>query len=365
MAHPETHTMTHRAVVIGTGFGFITHVRALEEAGIKVEAIVGRDPAKTRDRAERAGIPHALTCVDEALALPGVDIVTIATPPHTHAELAIKACEAGKHVMCEKPFAANVAEAERMLDAATKAGVVHAMGAEFRFQAAQAVAARAVQDGLIGEPKLASFVMMMPVLADPSAEVPPWWSDAGEGGGWLGAYASHLIDQTRSMLGEWSGLSASLGLLSNHAWTAEDSFTIHFKTSRGCSGIMQSSAAAFGTPVGLTRVSGAAGTVEIVGENVILTDVSGSRLLEIPAELANAAPKPPPDMELLTTAYDSFHSMGIDIDPFAKLFRSMVDQIEGRASQGPAVATFADGVVLQRIIDAIRRSSQAASWEHL
>ena len=69
-------------------------------------------------------------------------------------------------------------------------------------------------------------------------------------------------------------------------------------------------------------------------------------------------------MELLTTAYDSFHSMGIDIDPFAKLFRSMVDQIEGRASQGPAVATFADGVALQRIIDAIRRSSQAASWEH-
>lgn len=86
--------------------------------------------------------------------------------------------------------------------------------------------------------------------SDASAEVPQWWSEAGEGGGWLGAYASHMIDQTRSMLGEWSGLSASLDLLSDHAWTADDSFTIHFKTSRGCSGIMQSSSAAFGAPVG-------------------------------------------------------------------------------------------------------------------
>lgn len=357
--------MAHSAVVIGTGFGFITHVRALEEAGIKVAAIVGRDPAKTRDRAERAGIPYALTNVDEALALPGVDIVTIATPPRTHAELAIKACEAGKHVMCEKPFAASVEEAERMLEAATKAEVVHAMGAEFRFQAAQAVAARAVQDGLIGEPKLASFVMMMPVLADSSAEVPSWWGGVDEGGGWLGAYASHVIDQTRSMLGEWSGLSASLDVLSDHEWTADDSFTIHFKTSRGCSGVMQSSAATFGAPVGLARVSGAAGTVEIVGENVTMTDSAGSRILEIPPALANAAPKPPPDAELLTTAYDSFHSMGIDIDPFAKLFRSMVDQIEGRAPTGPPIATFADGVALQRIMDAVRRSSASSSWERL
>lgn len=357
--------MAYGAVVVGTGFGFITHARALREAGIEVLALVGRDPEKTRDRANRAGIPHGLVDLGEALALPGVDLVTIATPPHTHAEIAIRACEAGKHVMCEKPFAANVAEAEAMLAAATKAGVVHTMGAEFRFQAAQAVATQAVRDGSIGEPRIASFLLMLPVLADPSAEVPAWWSQADEGGGWLGAYASHLIDQTRSMLGEWSGLSASLGLVSDHDWTVDDSFTIHFRSERGCSGVLQSSAGTFGAPAGLARVSGEKGTVEIAGDVVTLSDADGARVLEVPSELANAAPQPTPDAELLTTAYDTFHLDGADIDPFAKLFTRMIATIEGRSMSGPEPATFEDGLALQRIMDAIRRSNASSSWERL
>lgn len=356
---------TRGAAVIGTGFGFITHVRALEEAGIQVEAIVGRDPEKTQDRARRASIPHALTSVDEALALPNVDLVTIATPPHTHAQIAVKACEAGKHVMCEKPFAANLSEAERMLEAAEKSGIVHALGTEFRFQAPQAVATRALSQGLIGDPRMASFMLLMPVLAGTAAEVPDWWSDAGEGGGWLGAYASHVIDQTRTMLGEWTGLSASLNTLSGQGWSADDSFTIHFRTAEGCSGILQSSSAAYGAPFGTVRISGRDGTIEIVGEKVILSDAIGTRELEVPEELANGAPKPTPDMEVLTTTYDTFHMGGGDVDPFAKLFRSMVDTIDGRVPSGPALATFADGVALQRIMDAIRRSNELESWEVL
>ena len=69
------------AAVIGTGFGFLTHARALGEAGIRVEALVGRDAKKTAERARRGQIPHALTDLDEALRLPGVDLVSIATPP--------------------------------------------------------------------------------------------------------------------------------------------------------------------------------------------------------------------------------------------------------------------------------------------
>ena len=353
------------AAVIGTGFGFLTHARALAEAGIEVKALVGRDPEKTRDRARRGGIPHALTDLDEALALPDVDLVTIATPPHSHAEIAIRACEAGKHVMCEKPFAADLAQAERMLDAADKAGVVHLLGTEFRFAAGQALATRAIQSGIVGEPRLATFVFLMPALAHPSAEVPDWWSDAREGGGWLGAYASHVIDQTRTLLGEWSGLSASLDVVSERDWSAEDSYTVHFRTERGCSGILQSSAATFGAPVMATRISGPRGTLTIAGDTVSVADADGSRELEMPAELANAAPKPP-DADLLHTTYDMLHSMGIDLDPFAKLFRAMRDTIQGAAgSGGPEPASFADGVALQRITDAIRRSSAGRTWETL
>jgi predicted dehydrogenase len=99
-------------VVFGTGFGCFTHVRALRNAGFDVRAVVGRDPEKTRRRARIFEVPRALVSVDEALALPDVQAVTIATPPHTHAEIAQKAPARGLHLICEKPFARDVAEGE-------------------------------------------------------------------------------------------------------------------------------------------------------------------------------------------------------------------------------------------------------------
>jgi predicted dehydrogenase len=353
------------AVVVGTGFGFLTHMRALREAGIEVIALVGRDPEKTAARAKSGGVPNALTNLDEALALPGVDIVTIATPPHTHAEIAIKACEAGKHVMCEKPFAASLEEGERMLAAAEKAGVVHVLGTEFRFATGQAVATRAIREGVVGDPVLATFLLLQPGLADPNGEVPAWWGDASEGGGWLGAYASHLVDQMRSTLGEWSGLSASLNLVSDRDWSAEDTFTIHFKTVNGCTGILQSSAGTMGAPAFSSRISGKKGTLIIAGDSVQVFDADGMRTLETPEELTNPAPNPP-DREHLVTAYDMLHSMGIDIGPFTKLFSHMRDTILGVPTASyPEPGTFADGVALQRIMDAIRRSDANDSWEKL
>src|ERR1700692_1512100 len=118
---------------IGTGFGCITHVRALRAAGFDVQSLVGRDPAKTEARAARFGIGHASTSIDEVLARPGLDAVTIATPPDTHASIAHRAIAAGKHVLCEKPLALDAKEAEALLAAAQAAGVVHLLGAEFRW----------------------------------------------------------------------------------------------------------------------------------------------------------------------------------------------------------------------------------------
>src|SRR5438874_1990098 len=112
-------------VVVGTSFGCLTHVRALRAAGFEVVGLVGRDPEKTAERAERFEVPNRLTSLDEALGLPGVDAVTVATPPHTHASIVLDAVAAGKHVVCEKPFARDAAEARQMLKAAEDAGVVH------------------------------------------------------------------------------------------------------------------------------------------------------------------------------------------------------------------------------------------------
>ena len=108
-------------VVFGTGFGCFTHVRALRDAGFKVEAIVGRDPQKTNRRAKIFDIPRALVSMDEALDLPGVQAVTIATPPNTHAEIAHAAIARGQHLICEKPFARDIAEGVALVEAARSA----------------------------------------------------------------------------------------------------------------------------------------------------------------------------------------------------------------------------------------------------
>ena len=102
------------------------------------QALVGRDPEKTAERAQRFDVPHGVHELTDALALPGVDAVAIATPPHTHAAIALEAIAAGKHVLCEKPFARDADEARRMLDAAEAAGVVHLLGTEFRWASGQA-----------------------------------------------------------------------------------------------------------------------------------------------------------------------------------------------------------------------------------
>lgn len=350
------------AIVVGTGFGVLTHLRALRAAGFDVAALVGRDPEKTRKRAEQCGVRHGLTSLAEALALPGVEAVAVATPPHTHCEIVLEAIAAGKHVLCEKPFARDAAQAKRMLDAAEKAGIVHLLGTEFRFATGQALATRAVRAGVIGEPRLATFLLQMPALADPSAEVPGWWTDSGEGGGWLGAYCSHVIDHMRVMLGEFAGVSASLTRVAHPDWSADDTYTIHFRTQRGAEGVLQSTAAAHGPFLLTSRVVGSKGTLWIEGDAVHVADAGGQRQLDVPDDLALPAPVPPPG-DLLVTAYDMLHAMGIDLAPFTRVFEILRARMAGRPVSGdPSAATFVDGVAIQEVLDAVRRSSAEGCW---
>jgi predicted dehydrogenase len=347
------------AVVVGTGFGCLTHVRALRAAGFEVHALVGRDPNRTAERAKRFEIPHALTSLADAVVLPGVDAVTIATPPLTHAPLALEAIAAGKHVLCEKPFARDAAEARRLLDAAEAAGVVHLLGTEFRWATGQALLARVVAEGAIGAPRLATFLLHIPLLADPAGEVPDWWSDADQGGGWLGAHAAHAVDQIRVTLGEFQSVSAGLPRLAERGWTAEDTYSVHFRLRTGVEGLMQSTAADWGPFLVATRIAGAKGTAWLEGDAVMVADRSGSRAVEVPDDLRLGPPDPPPG-DLLVTAYDMLHSMGIDLAPYTRLAETFRDLISGSPiPPDPRPATFADGVASMVVLDAIRRSAAA------
>lgn len=353
------------AVVVGTGFGVLTHLRAMQAAGIEVHALVGRDAAKAADRAARFGVAHATTDLAEALALPGVDAVAVATPPFTHASIVLAAVAAGKHVVCEKPFARDVAEARAMHDAAEAAGVVHLLGTEFRFATGQAHLTRVVRAGTIGTPRHVLLQLQLPSLVDPAAGMPAWWDRAEDGGGWLGAYGSHVIDQVRTTVDEFAGVSASLQTLAPRPhMTADDTYTVHFRLRNGCVGTMTSSCAAGGQFVAATKIVGTAGAAWLQGDEVWVDTGAGPVRLDAPEDLPVEAPVPPP-AELLHTTYDHWHSMGIDLAPYRRVYEVLRERAAGRpVAADPAAATFADGVAVQAVMDAIHRSSAAGgAWE--
>jgi len=346
--------VTASFAVVGTSFGCLTHVRAIQAAGHEVRVLVGRDPVNTSARAERFGIPRAVTALADALE--DVDAVVVATPPRTHAALVFDAVQAGKHVLCEKPFAANVDEARRMLAAAEAAGVVHALGTEFRFAPGQALLARAVRSGLIGEPRLVTFLLHIPMLAGADAGAPEWWNPQG-GGGWLAAQATHEIDQIRTTVGEFASVSASLPHVVGHAWNAEDAYLVQFLLHGGAAGIMQSVASDRGPMLFVRRVVGTRGTAWTEGDRVRVADIDGTRGLELPGELA-VGPSEAPPADLMRSTYELLHASGIDFGPYTRLYETFGARIEGRAVPAdPVLATFADGVASMAVIDAIRRSA--------
>jgi predicted dehydrogenase len=351
--------MTLGAVVVGTGIGLITHVRALRAAGFEVRALVGRDLEKTATKAKWAGIPHAFASLDEALRLPGVDVATIATPPLTHAALVLEAIAAGKHVLCEKPLARDAKEALTMLRAAEKAGVVHLFGTEFRFFTPQATLQRLIKSGAIGEPRFALFTGHMDFFADPSADVPAWFDSAEQGGSWLMGIGSHTIDQIRSTLGEFERVSATMQKLSPRPQqTADDLFCIHFGLKNGVEGIYHASGASRGPSARATKIMGTKGTAWVEGFDVWFDNGAGAQKAVTPNDLV-APPPIPPAPELLQTAYDRLHDGGYDLAPCTRVYEVMAARIRGeKVAAEPAAATFADGVALQAVFDAVKVSAR-------
>lgn len=361
------------AVVVGTGFGLFTHVRALRDAGFEVRAIIGRDLEKTRARAAPLGIPLASNDLPQVLADdPAIRLVTVATPPHAHYTPVMHAIAAGRAVMCEKPFARDTAQAREMLAAVEAAGVAHALGAEFRYDSAQALLSRLVREGAIGEPLMFHRIYQQPG-GDPTEPLADWWTDAAQGGGFLGAFGTHMIDQARATVGEITAVSAILRKLSpgRPAMTSDDYYNVQFRTASGCMGVLEAAMCFPGPFVMTCKVAGTKGAAWIQSgavfgdpEQVWVQDAAGqARQVEMPAELVNPAPEPFPIGELVQTEMDRWHSQGFDVAPYAKLFGQLKARIAGNAQPLPdPAADFRDAVANQAILDAARRSAGELRW---
>jgi predicted dehydrogenase len=124
-----------RAAIIGTGFIAGVHARAVRAAGGNVVAVLGSSPARTADGVAVMGAGRGAGDLGELLAATDVDVVHVCTPNSTHTEMARAALAAGKHVVCEKPLATSVADAQRLTDLAERVGRVASVPFVYRFYA--------------------------------------------------------------------------------------------------------------------------------------------------------------------------------------------------------------------------------------
>ena len=123
-----------KIVMAGQGAFGVKHLEAIRQIdGVEVVSLVGGSPDSTREVAERFGIPHWSLDLAEGLAQPGVEAAILATPTQMHASQAIQCLEAGKHVQVEIPMADNLADAERLAEAARRSGRVAMAGHTRRF----------------------------------------------------------------------------------------------------------------------------------------------------------------------------------------------------------------------------------------
>lgn len=326
-------------------------VPALRAAGFDVVALVGRDLEPTAYKAEKLGIPHACGSLADALALADVDAVAIATPPHTHFALALEAVEAGRHVLCEKPFTTDAAQAQQLVDAVGRAGVIGTLGHEFRWNPARAAIGEAITSGAIGETRLATVVEYSPFLlhADDSLAMPSWFEEPGIGG-WLGANGSHTLDQLRVWLGPFRSVSASM-LVSADApdRAVEDSYSARFAMGDGVEVVLQNVGAAW-TARGFVAVTGTRATVGIDDGQAWIADTDGTRPLAVPTGTAVVGGG---------RVDDDLDALGsYEIRHYEHLATAFLAAVEGRVLESPvALPTFADGLGVMLAMDAMRASA--------
>jgi len=343
-----------RVAVIGTGFGGRVQLPGfLAHAETNVVALCGASDQKTRDIAAKYGVRAVYTDYEQMLVDVQPDIVSIVTPPRLHWHMVMASLQAGAHVLCEKPLAMNIGEAQEMLDEANRLGLVHVVDHEFRYLPARYYQRVLVDQGYVGEPVLLEATYMSAMRWDPTRPW-NWWSDADQGGGLLGAIGSHYLDGFRWLAGcEIVAVTATLHTTPQYSArimsdgsgprpvTSDDGGVLSLEFENGLRGVLNMSAIAGGETQRLA-VHGTEGALVVENDLELWGRRHGETLglMEIPPEY-----EPPlwvPDENKL-------------LGPFVKLAGLMVDAIRGRAIVSPP--TFEDGLAVQQVIDAARLSS--------
>ena len=346
-----------RIGIIGVGFGATVHVPGFQSEGWDVPVVWGRTRSRAQEAADRLGVPEVAEDWRELVARDDLDAVAITTPPSAHLEMVTAALNAGKHVLCEKPFALSAGEAEQMLALAASTGRTAMVAHEFRWAPQRAQIKQLLTEGYIGQPQIVSAELL---LGRPAGAPPPmaWGAQRSEGGGFLGGLGSHYIDGFRHWFGDVAHASGTLRTVRpdrvdpSGAVVQADSddtfaFTLEFE-----SGVVVSMTAS-------SAVSPSQGArITIVGTDGVLV-------------ATQRGPNPEPDGVVLAGKATDRALTELPVPDYARpfeddrdqrlvAFRLLVREFERGIREGISPApNFADALATQRVLDAIRAGAES------
>jgi predicted dehydrogenase len=347
-----------RVGIIGAGFGTQVYVPAFASEGWEVVALCSRHREKAQAAATAAGVAGIHTDPMELIARDDIEAVGIATPPASHHDLSIAALKAGKHVLCEKPFAFDAKQAAAMRDAASASGRTAMVGHEFRHTPQRAYIKELLDDGYIGRFQLCTIELFLDRYVTREPRPLAWMALRSEGGGILGALGSHYIDALRHWFGEVAAVDGKLMTLrpdlvdtaTGRAVQAEtdDAFLFTLEFANGGTATMIASFAA--TPARGARIGvmGDAGTfiADQPGPNpmedgIVIASRNGSTLQPLATPARYTPFTDPRDHRLMA---------------FRLLVRDFTRGIEKGTSPSP---NFEDGLRCQQVLDAVRESASS------
>jgi len=188
------------------GYTVAPHVRALPVRP-RLRAISGRDAAAVERAAAAYGVDEWTTDWRELVEREDVEIVDICTPPGTHAEIVEAAAAAGKAVLCEKPLAADHVAAAAAVAAVERAGVLGAIGFNYRRLPALALMRQLVADGRVGEVRLWRAAWLSDEFLDPLIPF-DWRFERRMGASTIADLGAHLVDLALWIVGEIEEVNA-------------------------------------------------------------------------------------------------------------------------------------------------------------
>jgi predicted dehydrogenase len=335
----------------------------------RMRVICGRTLTSVRAAARKYGWEETATDWEEVVRRKDVDLVDICTPGDSHARIAIAAARAGKAVFCEKPLGNTVAEAERMLAAVNKAGVVHMICHNYRRAPAVMLAKKLIEDGLLGNVRHYRGTYLQDWITDPAFPL-VWRLDKTKAGsGALGDIAAHSIDLARFLVGEISEVVGDLRTFVKRrplpdnpnrqgTVTVDDAATALVRFRNGAMGTIEATRMAPGRKnYNRFEINGSKGSVafdlERMNELELYLESDNRRVRGFRRVLVTDATHP-----FMKAWWPPGHIIGYE----HTFIHTVYDLLEGMADRRSPTPDFEDGVRNQRVLGAIEKAAATRRW---